>query len=156
MLVVIATAKAAKAGDSRNVWKTAMGMTLSRGMALSRSRTLGIAVSLSLVVSIRLRLAIALVMALAVSGPSSVSMMAFGMILASSYTLSAENVIQARSSTRSGMGPILHCFEHSSVSLVIPVPQGWVMEDANTVVQHLFDWNVHVLPCVKDAGDNIF
>lgn len=76
-------------------------------------------------------------------------------VLSVSHALGAENVVEFGTTVGHGMDPGLDGFEHGAVGFVSHVSESRVVEDVETIVQHLLLWDIDVLPGVEDTGCHI-
>lgn len=70
--------------------------------------------------------------------------------------LRSEDVVERATSVGSRVDPALHDVEHASVDFAMRVSDGGVVEDADDIVENLLDGDVGMVPCVNNAGRDVF
>jgi hypothetical protein len=76
-------------------------------------------------------------------------------VLARPDTIRAQNIIEACTSVRPGVSPILDGLEHGPVCLIMHVAQGRMVEHTKAVVQDLLFRDLGMLPGIQHPRSDI-
>ena len=76
-------------------------------------------------------------------------------VLARLYTFGAEDIIQTRASVLPGVNPRFNRLEHGAMGIVAHVPNSWVVEHTQTVVDDLPLRDVGMFPGIQDTRSDV-